>query len=1536
MPADWQDASSPLAEIVRRTSEEMLNAYRANPRLIEEHVGIEKQVVEGGYGRRQLFELLQNGADAITESENRGRLEVVLTESALYCANEGAPIGEGGMVAILHSHLSPKVGDSIGRFGQGFKSVLQVSRHPHFLSRPCSVRFSAEESSRIVHDSTGREGAAPVLRLATPIDPREVFRTDPIAGRLATWATTIVYLPMEPGTGEALGSDLAGFPSAFLLFCGKYVGSLNLTDQRTGLSRRIEVQREGTTFRLSENEVASAWRVFGKRVPIERLSEAEREDAGSLLRDRTQVPILWAVPLDSRRERGEFWCFAPTVTGSTLAGILNAPWKTNNDRQNLLPGAYNSALLDHAVKVVENFLRDLADPADPGRILDALPARDDLGWADKELAEKLQTALAGTACVPTVDGTYATPERVRLVPREAPEECLEEWSDFVQPRRTWAHHSIKGRERHPRAVRLGCQVVSIGDWLESYVVEATPLSSAAALRAARAVLKSKDESVRQQVFLARILLLNDGSLSPLAPARVVLSGNPPAGIGVAHPGLLETLGAREFLAELGFREEDARTWITLFFEGLARGQKAVFEDFWRKTRLLEVSEAVQLLSEQNRLARLRIRSAKGDWRRRRSIYLPGALKASLSLDPSEAGVFVDDEFHAPDQDLLRALALCEGPAPQASNEDEEWYSRYSDFATSEYRRRLPTGSRMPQQGKLQLIATSSLGPLEPLEGLSPANQSEVVRRLLEALSQLDTPKVWHSSSRSYPAQAIEPPAAVWYVKETLSLPTSLGPRRAEDAVGPAFSPWADFMPVVDCSAALAGRLGLPDVPKSIPDAAWNAAFVTALTSENESALGTFYAAAARLGKRPDQIRCRLGGEWANRSPSRAIAVGVASAISGEGSDAVLRVESAADAHALARAWGLAHRGKSISEIRFSPSEAGEEILDLFPSLAALLPPESRGVRLQPCSEVEVHGPEGWETPASGVERDGMQIVYLDDTTEDVLLERVVDLLGLPVSMDGAMELRKQQGLQLIERAAQAQSLQEKLLVLVGATEIRKTLPPDLIGSIRDLRGVPATDVELAEIALALHGESTLRLFRDRLGRRGLSPPVQWTGGARAVAFVRQLGFPDAFGGMERIKRRPFEDVGGPVELPPLHDFQSAIVDRLVAHLGATQPKRGLLCLPTGAGKTRVTIESVVRHLAGRGPEKPVLWVAQTDELCEQAVQSWLEVWQALGPRSRLRTDRFWSSQSNSLVAAPEGSYQVVVATYQALSSRIDQPGLDWLRDPAIVILDEAHHAVAPTYTRILETLSLSFRETTRPLIGLSATPFRGDNQVETERLVARFGGQRFDHGIFADEDAYGVLQAQGILAQVDQVVLPGEDVVLSSQEMSHLEQYSVLPRSAEARLGRIRSRNALILQELGQLPSNWPVLVFATSVAHAELLAGLLSVQAVPAQAISAETDPTQRARAIQRFRAGDLRVLTNYGVLTTGFDAPALRVIVVARPVYSQGLYQQMIGRGLRGVGNGGKERCLIINIEDNVVNFGPSLAFRHFEHLWRPEDKQ
>lgn len=113
-----------MKAFLEQLNSKRLRSYDADPGLLKEHIGIEETVLAGGYGYRQILELVQNGADALLEAQERGdvlngdgRIHVQLRGSRLYVANTGAPLSEEGVDALLRSHSSPKRGNQIGRFG---------------------------------------------------------------------------------------------------------------------------------------------------------------------------------------------------------------------------------------------------------------------------------------------------------------------------------------------------------------------------------------------------------------------------------------------------------------------------------------------------------------------------------------------------------------------------------------------------------------------------------------------------------------------------------------------------------------------------------------------------------------------------------------------------------------------------------------------------------------------------------------------------------------------------------------------------------------------------------------------------------------------------------------------------------------------------------------------------------------------------------------------------------------------------------------------------------------------------------------------------------------------------------------------------------------------------------------------------------------------------------------------------------------------------------------------------------------------------
>jgi superfamily II DNA or RNA helicase len=130
------------------------------------------------------------------------------------------------------------------------------------------------------------------------------------------------------------------------------------------------------------------------------------------------------------------------------------------------------------------------------------------------------------------------------------------------------------------------------------------------------------------------------------------------------------------------------------------------------------------------------------------------------------------------------------------------------------------------------------------------------------------------------------------------------------------------------------------------------------------------------------------------------------------------------------------------------------------------------------------------------------------------------------------------------------------------------------------------------------------------------------------------------------------------------------------------------------------------------------------------------------------------------------------------------------------------------------------------------------------------------------------------------------------------------------------------------------LLVFAASVEHARFVCGLVAANGIDAKVVTGETPDRERVRAITRFKdsSNDPKVLVNYGVLTTGFDAPQVTAAVIARHTRSLVLYSQMVGRAMRGPTVGGTEECTIVTVVDPALHgFGNVWeAYSNWEDVW------
>jgi superfamily II DNA or RNA helicase len=1537
-----------LDEFIAEHIEQTLNAYRAQPARIIEDARQEEAILSGGYGHRQLFELIQNAADAISESRTRGRVELRLTSDCLYCANEGVSLTEDGIRALLMSHLSPKRHDEIGRFGIGFKSVLGICSNPEIINKDVSFRFNPAELAEGLRSLIGTDSPLPQLRTAALLSLEDEVAQDDVLGDLLAWATTVVRLRLKDGVRERLASEIDDFPDAFLAFT-PHVSRLEFVHEKNTRTLSVNPGASGT-ITISDNSNSQCWQLFQTIVLKRDLTEAAQLDMDMRLRERDALPLMWAVPLDSAaRHTSSFWAFFPTKNDTTLRGILNAPWKTNSDRENLLEGDFNSEMLRRAAQLVADSVMQLNSPDDPARFLDVLPARDDKGWADRQLSDALISILKDRRCMPRSNGDWDTPSAVMLRPDIAEQSELSNWFTEFGPREPdeFCHRSVAGRERRARARRLGCDEADEVGWLRSTLSEPTAEASIAAIHLADACLRCEDikAGVARIIRAEPFVLTADGRLVPAIPSQLGFAdGDTEAEAEhdrIVHPSVAAHAGARQILEErFDIHSVDMLAAFKALIAQWGGGGDAngFWNRFWKLTRAVGIDVAKPALKGRDGWS-VKCRSLAGSFEPLFNLLLPGRIADVEDRDAKAS--LIDLEFHNEDSDLLNYLGA--GPEPceiphfrRRDHYANDIYDEHLNWADTEYRRRNSTYS--PQDGYLGFRDAQAIAPFEPIRRLKGSAAVRMTEALLLFARTRPLWTVGHDTRRDYYPLTTVDSASLWAIKHYGRINTSLGPALVAKAVAPQLREWANFLPVANINTDDSKLLELPTSLSELPQDFWQAAFDAASEFTGPAAmLGKFYARAAEADiPAPGMLRCRFGDGWTMAVPSDVILISNEAEFTAVDPlrGFFLCVTDAADASVLVERWSL--NPTDPGELKFI--EASEPLLveELFPELARVSGFPAEFV-VQPCEEL-------WLERCSsdtGSSRTNLSqyirnnCLYFTGERNDAWILDQLAAHFPNIVQDEHLRLAEARTaeelhVQLIERVRQLTTIPDKLLAMVGVEQLRSRIPQRHLQRVT--HDTEPTPLSVATLALAVHSAGVLQVYRDSLVQNGYQPPRRWNGDPKAVAFVRDLGFPEEYAGYSDAKRSPWEDTIGPVTLNDLHPYQKRMRNDIVAFLNESTPGRGMLSLPTGAGKTRVAVQSIIEWLKNPATDRRVLWIAQSDELCEQAVESWLQAWRALGPLgARLRVNRMWG-RTNDRVRPPQSGSTLVVSTFHTLLGRLERRSFEWALTPDVVVIDEAHGATAPSYTRILRRLGLDQRETRVPLIGLTATPFRGDNdERETYRLAFRFEHRRFDTGFGESEQLYRTLQDMGVLAWADHDELTGVTLVLDHHELEHLKRFMDLPASVEERLSNIEARNERILDHIRKQPSDWPILVFAASVEHAEDLAVRLAMDGVSAAAISGSTPTDQRRYAISCFKSGRLRVLTNYGVLTTGFDAPAIRAVYITRPIYSPVLYQQMIGRGLRGPLNGGKERCLIVNVTDNVAQYGEKLAFHKFEHLWR-----
>lgn len=336
----------------------------------------------------------------------------------------------------------------------------------------------------------------------------------------------------------------------------------------------------------------------------------------------------------------------------------------------------------------------------------------------------------------------------------------------------------------------------------------------------------------------------------------------------------------------------------------------------------------------------------------------------------------------------------------------------------------------------------------------------------------------------------------------------------------------------------------------------------------------------------------------------------------------------------------------------------------------------------------------------------------------------------------------------------------------------------------------------------------------------------------------------------------------------LFDYQEDMKERIEK---ALRLHRSVMAqMPTGTGKTYL-LTAVIDSFVSNNPMEKVWIVAHRRELVSQIDET------------VRKFHSYFASNTSSLLSS------VKAVSIQWLSKHYDEIE----EEPGMIVIDEAHHALAKTYKEMWERFQKA------KFLGLTATPCRLNGKGFTDLfdvLVQSWSVPEFiSKGRLATYDFVSIKSDGMTQRLIDSLQKRGADGDYQNKEMDML----LNKKPSIERLYRS-------LEEYGKDRKG---IVYAINISHAQKITKLYQEHGVKAIAIDSKTPAAERQQDIEAFKKGDIQVLVNVDIFSEGFDCPDVEFVQLARPTLSLAKYLQMVGRGLRVAK--GKKNCVII---DNV----------------------
>lgn len=398
-------------------------------------------------------------------------------------------------------------------------------------------------------------------------------------------------------------------------------------------------------------------------------------------------------------------------------------------------------------------------------------------------------------------------------------------------------------------------------------------------------------------------------------------------------------------------------------------------------------------------------------------------------------------------------------------------------------------------------------------------------------------------------------------------------------------------------------------------------------------------------------------------------------------------------------------------------------------------------------------------------------------------------------------------------------------------------------------------------------------------------------------------------GLHNFYKRPSNRVINP------HEHQEEIWEKMDSHFLTHNYKAGIIWVPTGGGKTVIGVRWVLKNIINNG--RKVIWFTHRLNLLLQAADTFQTIINAdpdiflnhpirgaLVAGSKINKNSSPTSWDNI-----SSQCDIVFSTIQSARGKEDFVKRFLNNNPIpFIVIDECHHAQAPTYYKLLDFIK---NECSSQLLGLSATPFCS-NQSDTNRLKRLF--HPLTHELKEKKSCYihqierNVLINKEILKKckpdTQYTSIQGKRYIPTvNSDGSIVTEFGDLKPSILKKMAEDRERNEFIYNFYKNNQKEYDkTIIFTPNKKANKLLCDLFVKGNIYADYVDTDRKPEENLRILDEFRNNDnFKVLINVEIATEGYDSPRTKTVFITRPTRSKGLIQQMMGRAFRGKKAGG-----------------------------------